>query len=330
MTSHRKVSIVIPVFNGSDYMREAIDSALEQTYPNVEVIVVNDGSTDGGKTEEAARSYGDRIRYFHKENGGVASALNLGISMMSGDYFSWLSHDDVYYPDKIAVQMIYMSKEGEGVILYSDYEFIDRKSRRLNIRRLPGDPGGDFRLRLMFDGSLHGCTLLIPKECFCVAGTFNEDLKTTQDYDLWFRMAMKYRFVRVPEILVKSRLHPGQTSNTVKSLHTKESNDFLIGCLKVLEEGGGSSNGKLSDDTYYSLAVKWKVRGFYVASGFAYSSWNRSLETHGALAGLRRKIQEWNYAMCDKKYNIVFLIRVIKNIYQVDVVPKIRKLLSCE
>ena len=95
------VSIVIPVYNGANFMREAIDSALNQTYKNIEIIVVNDGSTDDGETEKIALSYGDKIRYFKKENGGCASALNFGISKMQGEWFSWLSHDDVYYPEKI-------------------------------------------------------------------------------------------------------------------------------------------------------------------------------------------------------------------------------------
>ena len=86
------VSIIIPVYNGSNYLQEAIDSALAQTYPNCEILVINDGSCDEGKTEAIALSYGDRIRYFKKENGGVASALNMGIRQMTGEYFSWLSH----------------------------------------------------------------------------------------------------------------------------------------------------------------------------------------------------------------------------------------------
>ena len=96
------VSIVIPVYNGAEYMREAIDSALAQTYKNIEVIVVNDGSKDN--TDEIARSYGEKIRYFKKENGGVSTALNLAIQNMQGEYFSWLSHDDVYLPEKIERQ----------------------------------------------------------------------------------------------------------------------------------------------------------------------------------------------------------------------------------
>ena len=81
------VSIIIPVYNGANYLREAIDSALNQTYQNCEVIVVNDGSDDNGKTEEITLSYGSRIRYFRKENGGVATALNAGIREMQGEYF---------------------------------------------------------------------------------------------------------------------------------------------------------------------------------------------------------------------------------------------------
>ncbi len=82
------VSIIIPVYNGSNYVKEAIDSALAQTYKNIEVIVVNDGSTDN--TEKIVKSYGDKIRYFYKENGGVASALNLAIENSKGEYISWL------------------------------------------------------------------------------------------------------------------------------------------------------------------------------------------------------------------------------------------------
>ena len=83
-----KISIVIPAYNASNYLAEAIDSALAQTYPNVEIIVVNDGSKDDGATERIALSYGDKIRYFSKENGGSSSALNTGIANMTGEWFS--------------------------------------------------------------------------------------------------------------------------------------------------------------------------------------------------------------------------------------------------
>ena len=93
------VSIVIPVYNGANYMKFAIDSALNQTYEKVEVIVVNDGSNDNGETDRIARSYGDKIRYFSKENGGVATALNLAIENMKGEWFSWLSQRGGILPE---------------------------------------------------------------------------------------------------------------------------------------------------------------------------------------------------------------------------------------
>ena len=86
MKFNPKVSIIIPVYNGSNYLKEAIDSALEQTYKNIEIIVVNDGSRDNGATEKIVKSYGDRIRYYKKDNGGVSTALNLGIEKMTGEY----------------------------------------------------------------------------------------------------------------------------------------------------------------------------------------------------------------------------------------------------
>ena len=87
-----------------------------QTYNNIEIIVVNDGSTDEGKTEKIALSYG-QIRYYRKENGGVASALNYGIREMKGEYFSWLSHDDLYMPNKVEKQVQCLQECGDDTRL---------------------------------------------------------------------------------------------------------------------------------------------------------------------------------------------------------------------
>jgi glycosyltransferase involved in cell wall biosynthesis len=93
-----KVSIIIPVYNGEDFLSQAINSVLAQTYQNIEVIVVDDGSTDG--TRQIIESYGKKIIAIHKSNGGVASALNVGIQHATGEYIAWLSHDDIFYRKK--------------------------------------------------------------------------------------------------------------------------------------------------------------------------------------------------------------------------------------
>jgi len=130
-TFHPLVSIIIPVYNGSRYLNEALSSALNQTYDNIEVIVVNDGSEDN--SGEIAQSYGSRIRYFEKENGGVSTALNMALQHMRGDYFSWLSHDDVYFHDKIEKQVQKLASFGPTertrTILYSNLMVIDHRSK---------------------------------------------------------------------------------------------------------------------------------------------------------------------------------------------------------
>ena len=224
---HPLVTIVIPVYNGSIYLREAIDSALSQTYDNIEVLVVNDGSNDGGETEEIAHSYGDRIRYFKKENGGVATALNLAIKEMRGEYFSWLSHDDLYDENKINLQVNLLGNQNNRIqVVYSDCEIFNERSGHReeiiagSIDKFP------IRYHLTIKSTIHGCSLLIPKAAFDKIGSFNEDLRYTQDYEMWYRIGGEIGFLYLPKILVKSRRHPSQDSSRY-SVELQKQCDYL-------------------------------------------------------------------------------------------------------
>lgn len=232
------VSIVIPVYNGANYMREAIDSALAQTYPNIEVIVVNDGSRDDGETERIARSYGNKIRYLYKTNGGVATALNYAIEEMRGEYFSWLSHDDLYYPQKIERQMQALLTSGDmAAIVLSDVDMMDRN---VVVSRLKLD--SRYRATQLqnsvfpvLEGVINGCALLIHKSHFDRVGHFDPSLITTQDYDLWFRMFRNQSLLYVPEALIISRLHDAQGSRTIPQ-HETERNELYIRFMEQLVE----------------------------------------------------------------------------------------------
>jgi len=207
------VSIIIPVYNGSNYLREAIDSALAQTYSNVEIIVVNDGSID--ESEEIVKSYGSKIKYYSKTNGGVATALNMGIKNMQGEYFSWLSHDDLYAPDKIE-KNINALKHNSKSIVYSDYDGIDENGNYTgtgSVRNVRRSNNFEFGLYPIICGQLHCCSLLIHRSHFEKHGLFNEELKTTQDYDLFFKMLRGQQLVYIPESLVMGRTHSGQTTH---------------------------------------------------------------------------------------------------------------------
>jgi glycosyltransferase involved in cell wall biosynthesis len=226
--------VIIPVYNGSNYLKEAIDSAVAQTYMNTEILVIDDGSNDGGKTEQIAKAYGTKIRYFYKENGGVASALNLGIREMTGEYFSWLSHDDVYYPNKIDVQMAYLKElKDKEVVLYSDYDVIDGSSKTLYEVHVPHYEPEQFLHELVQHSFLHGCTTLVPKTCFETVGAFNERLPTTQDYELWVRMAKRYPFVHLPKRLIQARHHSEQGCLRVR--HLEEIDQFYVWSVAELQ-----------------------------------------------------------------------------------------------
>ncbi|HWK89785.1 MAG TPA: glycosyltransferase [Longimicrobium sp.] len=210
------VSIVIPVYNGADYLAQAIDSALAQTYPRVEVLVVDDGSSDGGATERIARAYGERVRYLAKANGGVATALNAGIEAMAGEYFSWLSHDDVYLPDKVQAQVEALRGLPPETVVCGPHQQIDARGRRL------GDTSGlrvpDDAVLAVLSTALHGCTFLVPRRAFRAAGGFNPALPTTQDNDMWLRIALAgFPFHYLPRIGVQSRQHPEQGHRRVRS-----------------------------------------------------------------------------------------------------------------
>lgn len=247
-----KVSIIIPAYNASNYLVSAIDSAVAQTYSNIEIIVINDGSTDGGATESIARSYGNKIRYFFKHNGGVASALNLGIEKMTGEYFSWLSHDDVYYPNKIQTQIDYLTMHNinEDVVLFANWDMIDANSNKV------GSVVSDHQLLVqkpfysLLRSRIHGCTLLIPRALFFKIDKFNEKLRTTQDYDLWFKMMLNgVKFVHLPQTLIKSRQHAEQ--DTHKNPQT------------LIEANGLWSKFALEMPHDYMIQLEGSVEKFY-------------------------------------------------------------------
>lgn len=210
------VSIIIPVYNGSNFVREAIDSALAQTYKNIEIIVVNDGSTDN--TEEIVKSYGKRIKYYKKKNGGVATALNLGIEKANGEYFSWLSHDDLYTPEKIELEVLALKGNGEDAVVFCDWMAIDKDGNFISCPKTIKEASFSMRAFLALEANhgLHGNSLLIPKSIISQVGNFNSNLEIVQDYDLWFRLSLKCRFIYVDHQLVLGRDHPKQVTHFKK------------------------------------------------------------------------------------------------------------------
>lgn len=222
-----KVSIIIPVYNGANYMREAIDSALAQTYKNIEIIVVNDGSNDNGATNEIAESYGDKIRYFSKENGGSSSALNCGIINMTGDYFAWLSHDDVYEPERIEKSVKRLTDDYKRVVVCMG-NLIDANGNPIVYakKRLNGLYTNKEIIKAFSNNhGINGCAVLVSKKLIDEVGFFDESLVYVNDYDYWYRLCFAGAdFDVFDKRLVKIRLHNAQVTITKAHLLAKENN----------------------------------------------------------------------------------------------------------
>jgi glycosyltransferase involved in cell wall biosynthesis len=231
----RLVTIVIPVFNGARYVAEAIDSALAQTWPAVEVLVVDDGSNDGGATQRVVERFGAAVRFITKPNGGVGSALNAGIAAMTGHWFSWLSHDDLYEPTKVERAMQALEDLASPAIVFGEADFIDEHARFIGSAGLLNGLTNESDPRwLVLEGRLNGCTMLIPRACLGAVGPFDVGLPTTQDYALWFDLASRYPFVPVREALVRSRVHGEQGSRHER--HLEEASLLFIRMTECMEQ----------------------------------------------------------------------------------------------
>lgn len=218
------ISIIIPVYNGVNYLKEAIESALAQTYRHIEIIVINDGSID--ETENIALSFGEKIQYLKKPNGGVASALNLGISKMRGEYFSWLSHDDLYIPSKIEKQLDILLKQTRKSIIFSGFNIIDKNADFVSSHIIKNWQKYT-KFEMVLYTMIHGCSLLIPKAVFESVGYFDETLRTVQDNHQWLRIAKSdYEFIYIDEPLILSRHHSEQGSIMLKEIQIKEIREF--------------------------------------------------------------------------------------------------------
>lgn len=237
------VTIVIPVYNGENYLEKAIQSACNQTYSNIEIIVVNDGSDDNGATREIAMRYKDKIRYFEKENGGVASAVNAALKEMKGEYFAWLSHDDEYYPDKIETQVAALRNCGDMMRpVFGGFDIYDMVEEKITpcIETSPyvleNMEKGAFPI---LSGVVNTVTVMVHRSHFERCGVFNEQLISTQDYDMWFRIFRNNKPLYIPKVLIKWRNHPEQGTNTISSHHHNcdiLNKSFLCDILKKPEE----------------------------------------------------------------------------------------------
>ncbi|BCB03643.1 glycosyltransferase family 2 protein [Bacillus sp. KH172YL63] len=199
------VSIVIPFYNCS-YIAQAVQSALNQTYPNIELIVVDDGST---KEIERLTPFMSRITYIKKKNGGTATAINEGIKKAKGTYIAWLSSDDYIEPLKVEKQVEFMLKHNAKASFHN-YDYVGPQNEPLlsYVGKRFTNANEVYR-SFMTINPVNGCSVMLHRDIFQEVGYFNQDLRFTQDYDMWFRILLKgHVMYYLDEVLLNYRSHP--------------------------------------------------------------------------------------------------------------------------
>jgi len=211
-----KISIVIPVYNTEKYVEKCIESALNQSYPDIEILVINDGSTDS--TELLSKKFENKIKIINKKNGGTASALNMGIKNMTGDWFKWLSADDILKIDaieKLVFEIQKLDKDAENCIFYSNYDLIDENGKIIDTFEEPNNNSLDTFQRniILLDHYYgNGTTSIMHKSIFDKCGIFDETLGYKDDYEFWLRCCLlyDYKLYLVNENLAQYRIHESQ------------------------------------------------------------------------------------------------------------------------
>ena len=219
---NRSVSVILPTFNGEKYIAEAIDSALAQTIAPHEIIVVDDGSTDS--TKKIVRGYGNKVRYIYQENKGVSGAYNAGIAVASGNYVAFLEHDDVWAPEKNLCQVQCFEDDELLGMVYSPALLLEEdKPSKSNVTNLDNG-GGEVTFAAFFARNriLNCSTVMIRRSALEDIGGFMEELRLSFDYDLWLRIAAKYRVVCLSEPLATYRIHSGNLSRDENDLVAAE------------------------------------------------------------------------------------------------------------
>lgn len=219
------VSIIIPTYNRAGMVQQAIDSVLAQTYPNVECIVVDDGSPDATEAALQPLVQAGRIRYVRQVNAGLSAARNHGLRLARGAYISFLDDDDLYEPHKLARQVEYLDAHPEAMLVHCWFTKFNEHSPDIGLRKTDWFQGWLYPQILTYWSMLIATPcLLFRREIFDTVGVLNEHLRAAEDLDMWRRIARKFPFHLVPESLVRIR----QQAVSMSSDKTQAARHFRI------------------------------------------------------------------------------------------------------
>lgn len=258
-----KVSVIIPTYNQAKFLSETIQSVLDQTFQDFEIIVIDDGSTDN--TKEIASRF--PVIYCYQENQGPAGARNRGIEMSQGKYVALLDSDDVLLEDALAISVKILDSHPEVSFSYGQAYRIDEHGRIYGIRKRPFKhsyirDGAEEIGDLIYGNYIPTSMVMIRQSCFKEAGLFNTSFRSgSEDFDMWVRLAKKHAVSYIAEPLVKYRVHSGSISATRDFDERVSSNSLVLeSVFNDAELGPLLSSQKLK--VYFSLYLRMARRAY--------------------------------------------------------------------
>ncbi len=228
--SKPSVSVIMPAYNSAKYIGEAIDSVLAQTYPVLEIIVVDDGSTDDTRKIVSQYSIPNTqcIKYIYQENKGPAAARNKGIKEARGEYIAFLDSDDIWMPEKIAFQLARLEKEEKYSMMHSGRNRIMENGIIVDSSLVECSEGRVFD-ELLMRNFVCCSSVILKKSCFNAVGYFDENIHNRcEDYDMWLRIARNYEIGVIKQALVTYRVSStGYNRSEIKKAYDSEKTVFL-------------------------------------------------------------------------------------------------------
>lgn len=288
------VSVIIPCYNYARFLGAALDSVLAQTWPNVEVIVIDDGSPDN--TGKVAARYGERIRYIHQENQGLSASRNNGIGFASHDYLALLDADDEWEPTCLEALMSKMLQLPEefGLVACLDYK-IGTDGERIPDRRRDSLTGEVSVQDLLLKNRFFPGAVVVRKALFDEVGPFDTELRSSEDRDMWIRLSLVCRLWILPEKLIRVRKHGSNMSGNGARMRANKK--------KVLTKARQEGRIPAWDFAFW-LRVHSVVD--YQCSWIFHGE-----RKHGAaLAGILRSLFLWPLPMAHARLDVPVLFRI--------------------
>ena len=222
MTGKVLISVIIPNYNNAHFLGDAIQSVLNQTYQNFEIILVDDGSNDD--SQQVVSSFGDRVRYIWQENKGLGGARNTGISAANGEFIGFLDADDQWLPDFLDTMVLLTKENPDAAVFFSNARYMDDHGRDLpQSVGVPSIPPEKIYHALLRANFIIPSTILAKRSVIVEEGLFDQTLKALhgcEDWDLWLRIAPRYKFIGTPACLVRYRLHGNTFSANPSRMQT--------------------------------------------------------------------------------------------------------------